>query len=368
MKSDKFQRPTSKNAFRILAVVVILLFLFSCHTDNITYKQGTLSDIFNEARFKKKKVFILVTDSLCNRCKEFERQLNAETFTVDILRQEYISYKVNVRDPQYKITAQILKCPAFPFPYFFDSDGKIIAFGYPNEKEYDLRKTAAIKVEEFTFKEMFKMNIPVAKYKQMVYYTLNAYLEMKSAERNSGDFHKAYELIEQSITTAPYPYNLYLGYQLSKKQELYTKSREYINQIKLNYKPADRFMYGTMMNDLGLPDDAYTKEISGADSTGVLYDNKERIYQDVKLGSDVPFSFTFMNTGSQPLLIEKAHHPCNCIDLEWTRNIIATNDTGTIRGVFHANEKGTFYKEIYVHTNNTTSPMNTIVLRGEVIP
>ena len=86
----------------------------------------------------------------------------------------------------------------------------------------------------------------------------------------------------------------------------------------------------------------------------------------VKSGTDYSFAFEFKNTGKKNLLIARAEHPCSCIELQWPQQAIRPGETEFIKGIFHAKEKGSFSKDIFIHTAFQQVPMKTVILTGSI--
>lgn len=81
----------------------------------------------------------------------------------------------------------------------------------------------------------------------------------------------------------------------------------------------------------------------------------------------VSFTFSFTNTGSEPLLIQNVQPSCGCTTPEWSKEPVVPGGKGYIKATFNpAGRPGTFSKSIIVVNN---SPRNQVVLKitGEVI-
>jgi hypothetical protein len=120
-----------------------------------------------------------------------------------------------------------------------------------------------------------------------------------------------------------------------------------------------------MMEEIGLQPGVFSSGIPSS-RISMQFDQEEQHYDHVKAGSDISFHFPFSNSGEDTLAIRKAEHPCDCIELDWTRGSIVSHDTGSIRGVFHARQKGPFNKEIYIHISSPEASMKTVRLKGVI--
>ncbi|HKC67901.1 MAG TPA: DUF1573 domain-containing protein, partial [Bacteroidia bacterium] len=54
----------------------------------------------------------------------------------------------------------------------------------------------------------------------------------------------------------------------------------------------------------------------------------------IKKGEEVKLSYQFTNTGNEPLIIDEAKAQCSCTTVDWPRQPIAPNGTGTIEVIF----------------------------------
>lgn len=85
-------------------------------------------------------------------------------------------------------------------------------------------------------------------------------------------------------------------------------------------------------------------------------------------GGKVTHTFTFKNTGGQPLIIHNVRASCGCTSPDWTRQPVQPGKTGYVKATFDpSNRPGNFNKSIMVYTNGQEP---TIVLRitGKVLP
>ncbi|MFY0254556.1 DUF1573 domain-containing protein [Chitinophaga sp. 30R24] len=322
-----------------------------------------MSTVFAEAKKNNKKVFLLISDEKCGKCNSFVNFLNTQKSTVAILQDQYIACKIDMSNPQQKEAGQILKCPSFPFPYFFDADGNLEAFGFPNSPKYDIRDLSKIFIEEDRFHELFLLPISIPVYKKMVSAALKSYLLLNNASSGKDDIEKGYAIAKQSMSFGVYPYNLYLGYRFTAKLGLDSANTAYIAQIKDNYTLNDSYLYMSLFDKYGIDHQANTGKHSAQD---LIFNPDTIAGAKVKFKNDYFFSYEFINQGTDPITIRKAEHACSCVQLNWPRYPVKPNEKGKITGVFHATEKGTFSKDIYVHSNSKYEPMRILSLQGEV--
>jgi hypothetical protein len=356
----KISRPISQLLFTILSIIV-----FASCKPKVRYETGTLSDIFEIARKENKKVFILIGDSTCTRCAAFAEFIDTLPGIADALNKDYISYKVDLHDPQQKVAGQIFKTSSVPFPYFLDANGKILAFGFPNSLGFKIDNLDSIYIDEYKFREIFQLNISKYRYTQMVYYSLNAYLEAQAIPQKKGTLTHALELAQKSVEIGLYPYNLYQVYSFSRRSGLNELADSYQQKLVGNYTSKNKFLYASMMNGIGLSGDLFA-EAPAIDRADLIFDSEELVADKVVRGSDLHFTFHFTNTSSLPIKIEKVEHQCTCIEFSWPLKEILPFDTGSICGIYHTSEVGPYDKEIFVHMNSGAS-FKTVHLKGIVL-
>ena len=88
----------------------------------------------------------------------------------------------------------------------------------------------------------------------------------------------------------------------------------------------------------------------------------------VQAGKDTLwYSFSFTNTGNEPLIISDVKTSCDCTLAQWPKTSIMPGKSAIVRGGFKIeNKSGTFEKNIVVITN--TSPATSILsIKGEIL-
>lgn len=344
----------------LLICLIPFLLLLSCHTEPVHYKTGRIEDIFAQARKENKKVFVLISDTACGNCDVFQKRIDSVNATTTILNRDYICYKANTSDPALKDITQIVKCPAFPFPYFFDKEGNLLAFGFPNNRNYLVDDLKKIGIDEYVFREMFRLPISTSEYKKLISLNMKAYLLMKEGQTKA-----AYGLVKESVAIAVYPYNIYLAHRLGEAAG--KQDGGWIAQLERpEFTPADKLIYGDLIDNIPFYKGEQVAAQKGNDSINYAFLQKTHECGMIAKGTDYTFSFEFKNTGKKDLVITKAEHSCSCIELKWPNQPVRPGETSYIRGVFHAEQKGRFIREIYVHTVSPDVPMRVVVLTGEV--
>ncbi|THU34751.1 DUF1573 domain-containing protein [Niastella caeni] len=352
----------------LFVLPVFFLLIASCRHSGIHYENGTIEEVFARALKENKKVFVLISNSDCGQCDLFKKKLGTETATARILAADYLCYYADVLDSGQKNIAQIVKCPSYPFPYFFDKNGNLEAFGFPNSKDYDISDLSRIGIDEYKFRELFRLPVTTTAYKQLVSHNLQAYLLMHQGQSDPRLIDSAYRLAAASMDIAIYPYNIYMVHTLGKRVT-HPSLPQHPILAHPPYTKSDQLIYGKLLEGIpfsSLLADSLLPTTKAVNGITYAFEKDIRECGDIPLGTDYDFRFLFKNTGTKELIIANAEHSCSCIELQWPKRPIAPGQTGFITGVFHAGEKGKFKKEIYVHTPSPQVPMKIITLTGVV--
>ena len=109
-------------------------------------------------------------------------------------------------------------------------------------------------------------------------------------------------------------------------------------------------------------DDVYDVEyIMSEGGPEIEFSNVVWDFGEIKQQESVDHVFTFINTGSEPLIISNAKGSCGCTVPEWPKEPIPPNGVGEIAVQFNSGEKkGKQNKTVTLTTNCTP---NTTILR-----
>lgn len=98
------------------------------------------------------------------------------------------------------------------------------------------------------------------------------------------------------------------------------------------------------------------------------FDSKEHDFGTFKEeNGNVSYSFEFINTGKQPIIINQVRSSCGCTSPEWSKEPIAPGRKGFVKATFDPkNRPGPFNKSITV-TANTNPAITILRINGNVI-
>ncbi len=103
-------------------------------------------------------------------------------------------------------------------------------------------------------------------------------------------------------------------------------------------------------------------------TTVMAFDATEFDFGTVDEGEKVSHSYTFKNTGDEPLILSNAKGSCGCTVPKWPKEPIPPGEDGEITVEFNSkNKKGKRNQKVTI-TANTNPPQSFIYLKGEVNP
>jgi len=109
---------------------------------------------------------------------------------------------------------------------------------------------------------------------------------------------------------------------------------------------------------------------ANAPVTNIKFENTEKHFGTVKAQSENLYAFEFVNTGTEPLLIENAKGSCGCTVPTWPKDPIMPGDKGTIDVKFTPKPRqaaGLDEKKVTITAN--TNPKNTVLtVKAQVTP
>ncbi len=86
----------------------------------------------------------------------------------------------------------------------------------------------------------------------------------------------------------------------------------------------------------------------------------------VSQGKPVTVEFKFTNSGGEPLIVSDAKGSCGCTGVEYPKEPIMPNQSGTIKATFNAAAIGPFTKSVTVFSN-AAEGVTVLRFQGEVV-
>jgi hypothetical protein len=80
-------------------------------------------------------------------------------------------------------------------------------------------------------------------------------------------------------------------------------------------------------------------------------------YGTINQGADGASTFSFTNTGTEPLIISNARGSCGCTVPEWPKDPIAPGKTAVITVKYDTKRVGPINKQVTIESNGSTEPV-----------
>lgn len=101
-------------------------------------------------------------------------------------------------------------------------------------------------------------------------------------------------------------------------------------------------------------------------TTEMTFAENEYDFGTVTEGEKVTHTYSFTNTGDEPLILSNARGSCGCTVPEWPREPIAPGGTGEVTVVFNSRGKGGDRNQRVTITANTEPAQTFLALKGTV--
>lgn len=97
----------------------------------------------------------------------------------------------------------------------------------------------------------------------------------------------------------------------------------------------------------------------------ITFDKEVHDFGVITQNNPATYTFTFKNTGKEPLIITQAAASCGCTTPEWTKEPIMPGKKGFVKATYNAASMGSFNKAVTVMSNAKKSTV-TLYIKGEV--
>ena len=98
----------------------------------------------------------------------------------------------------------------------------------------------------------------------------------------------------------------------------------------------------------------------------VKFTDMKHSFGKIKQNKPVTYVFSFKNTSTRPLIIEKAEAQCGCTTPEYPKAPVLKGKSGTIKVTYNAASMGAFTKTVTVRFANIADPI-ILTIDGEVV-
>lgn len=114
----------------------------------------------------------------------------------------------------------------------------------------------------------------------------------------------------------------------------------------------------------------YSQELttlnSNTKAAEISWEKKVFDFGELKQGIPVSTEFTFKNSGSDYLIIDRVSTSCGCTATDYPKEPIAPEGSATIKVKYNAKSKGAFNKSITIYSNDKASS-SVLRIKGSVI-
>ncbi|TVQ42955.1 MAG: DUF1573 domain-containing protein [Saprospirales bacterium] len=106
-------------------------------------------------------------------------------------------------------------------------------------------------------------------------------------------------------------------------------------------------------------------------TTTIAFESDIADFGTIQDGEKVRHTFTFTNTGDEPLVISNARGSCGCTVPDWERNPVLPGDTGSLTVEYDSTNKGGVGGKVDTKfvtvTANTTPATHRLTVRANVV-
>ena len=110
---------------------------------------------------------------------------------------------------------------------------------------------------------------------------------------------------------------------------------------------------------------AATEQTADA-ASGMTFEATEIDYGTIEQNSDPYRTFTFTNTGNEPIIITNAVGSCGCTVPSFSKAPVAPGETGEVKVRYATDRLGKFRKRVTLTTNVSKEPV-VLTIMGEVL-
>lgn len=115
----------------------------------------------------------------------------------------------------------------------------------------------------------------------------------------------------------------------------------------------------------GLLANAQEEKEAAAGAT-LIFAEKTFEFGEIQQGDKVEHTFSFENTGNQPLIISNVRTTCGCTVPKWPREPIAPGESGEIFVVFNSAGKSGAQSKVITVLSNAADNGTKVLLKGTV--
>ena len=109
------------------------------------------------------------------------------------------------------------------------------------------------------------------------------------------------------------------------------------------------------------------KDETPANGAKIRFTETEHNYGTITKGGNGDCEFTFINEGTEPLILSNVKASCGCTTPSYTQKPVMPGKTGTIKVHYNTNTVSGFSKTVNVESNAVDNPRVVLKIKGTVV-
>ena len=115
-------------------------------------------------------------------------------------------------------------------------------------------------------------------------------------------------------------------------------------------------------------DNAFVPETPQMDPTSIAFEKMEHDFGTIEQNTTNPYTFSFTNTGTEPLLISDAKGSCGCTVPDYPREPVMPGEKGEIKVVYSPGQQKNMQTKTVTITANTEPATTVLRIMANVNP
>jgi len=104
----------------------------------------------------------------------------------------------------------------------------------------------------------------------------------------------------------------------------------------------------------GQNDQSPVKAADDVKKIEIEWSEKIHDFKDIPVGTPVTASFTFKNTGKEPITVTRVKSSCGCTVASYSKEPVLPGKEGQVSATYNAAKAGAFHKSVNVYTSDNS--------------